>query len=276
MAEGAGYTLSGHTAKDAGDYAAIATPDSNHRWDSGEAALQTVAATFNYRIIPAPIQPPQAVQGLIENGSEQTGVPEGAGYSLSGHRAAAAGAYTARAVLDDKKNTVWTDTKNSLDLELAWSIGALPDPIHPAIRALRNHPDTLYFLEKADTGTEPLAHRVTGRMAVQEGMALRASLAVDSLAAGEGILLKLPGRLARQLMAHGIHVLEIRALEHRLRLNLTEIAALEAFEWDGWLLARIVPDEHGAPRPSLSWLAADGAETALAPELLPGSGIVPI
>ena len=50
---------------------------------------------------------PTAISGLIYNGSEQIGVAEGTGYTLSGHKATNAGSYTATAAL--KSGYKWAD-----------------------------------------------------------------------------------------------------------------------------------------------------------------------
>ncbi len=50
---------------------------------------------------------PTAISGLIYNGSEQIGVAEGTGYTLSGHKATNAGSYTATASL--KSGYKWAD-----------------------------------------------------------------------------------------------------------------------------------------------------------------------
>ena len=50
---------------------------------------------------------PTAISGLIYNGSEQIGVAEGTGYTLSGHKATNAGSYTATATL--KSGYKWAD-----------------------------------------------------------------------------------------------------------------------------------------------------------------------
>ncbi|MCR5282831.1 MAG: leucine-rich repeat protein, partial [Lachnospiraceae bacterium] len=65
------------------------------------------------------IEVPAAASGLIYDGSEQTGVAEGTGYTVSGNSATNAGNYTAKATL--KKGYVWKDgTYNVKDI--AWSI----------------------------------------------------------------------------------------------------------------------------------------------------------
>lgn len=72
---------------------------------------------------------PQANPGLVWTGAEQTGVNEGTGYTLSGHKATAAGSYTAIAALESgcrwEDGTV--DSKN-----ISWSIARATAPAAPA------------------------------------------------------------------------------------------------------------------------------------------------
>jgi len=66
------------------------------------------------------VNEPQAATGLIYNGTEQTGVPAGEHYTLSGvAKATAAGNYTATATLEE--GYVWSDGGTD-SVEIAWSV----------------------------------------------------------------------------------------------------------------------------------------------------------
>lgn len=64
---------------------------------------------------------PAAITGLKYTGSEQTGVAEGEGYTLTGHKAAAAGNYTATATLN--AGYMWSDGTTA-PVQIQWSIAA--------------------------------------------------------------------------------------------------------------------------------------------------------
>ncbi len=69
---------------------------------------------------------PEAATDLVYNGSEQTGVAEGEGYTLSGNTATKAGTYKATATLKD--NYVWADGTSEPKV-IEWSIAAAePEP----------------------------------------------------------------------------------------------------------------------------------------------------
>ena len=63
---------------------------------------------------------------LTYTGSEQTGVAGTADYTVSGGKATAAGSYTAKLSLKDKKGSVWASTGTSNDISVKWSISAAP------------------------------------------------------------------------------------------------------------------------------------------------------
>ena len=65
------------------------------------------------------ISVPTAISGLIYNGSEQIGVAEGTGYTLSGHKATNAGSYTATAAL--KSGYKWADGTTTAKT-ISWKI----------------------------------------------------------------------------------------------------------------------------------------------------------
>ena len=67
------------------------------------------------------IQIPVANTGLVYNGTEQIGVPEGDGYMLSGSTGTIAGSYRALAALTDESITSWPDGGDGHE-EITWSI----------------------------------------------------------------------------------------------------------------------------------------------------------
>lgn len=75
------------------------------------------------------ISKPQAITGLTWTGEVQTGVPEGIGYTLTGHTGTDVGDYEATAEL--KAGYQWEDgTKDSV--KIPWSIGKAEGPELPA------------------------------------------------------------------------------------------------------------------------------------------------
>jgi surface protein len=117
VANGEGYTRSGtYSATDAGSYKATVTLDANHEWSDGS----TVAKTVTWTIARAKVAVPTAKTGLVANGTKQTGVAKGEGYTLSGKtKAKKAGTYTATATLDG--NHAWSDGSAAAK-EITWSI----------------------------------------------------------------------------------------------------------------------------------------------------------
>lgn len=105
-----------------------------------------------------PIEIPVAIEGLSYTGSEQTGVLEGEGYTLEGHKATEAGFYTATATL--KNGYKWAD--GSLDAKtITWSIGVVQIPV--AI-------DGLKYTGNEQTGVvENEAYVLTGHKATEVG-----------------------------------------------------------------------------------------------------------
>ena len=101
---------------------------------------------------------PVANEGLAYTGSEQTGVSEGEGYTLEGHKATEAGFYTATATLKDGYK--WLD--GSLEpKEIIWSIGVVQVPV--AIDGLR-------YTGSEQTGiVENEAYVLTGHKATEVG-----------------------------------------------------------------------------------------------------------
>ena len=81
----------------------------------------TTSVDFSWHITRKPISAPSAKTGLTYNGSEQTGVAEGEGYSLTGtSKATDAGEYTATATLGS--NYMWSDDSSSGEKQIGWSI----------------------------------------------------------------------------------------------------------------------------------------------------------
>ena len=106
-----------------------------------------------------PVNVPVANEGLAYTGGEQTGVPEGEGYTLEGHKATDAGFYTATATL--KNGYKWAD--GSFDAKtIIWSIGVVQIPV--AI-------DGLKYTGNEQTGVvENEAYVLTGHKATEVGI----------------------------------------------------------------------------------------------------------
>ncbi len=121
LPENALFTLTGNTAKNAGEYTATASLLSkrNYVWSDGTSDDKRIA----WSIARASVTPPAAVTGLVYNGETQTGVvlPENALFTLTGNTAKNAGEYTATASLLSKRNYVWSDGTSD-DKQIAWSI----------------------------------------------------------------------------------------------------------------------------------------------------------
>ena len=121
LPENALFTLTGNTAKNAGEYTATASLLSkrNYVWADGTSDDKQIA----WSIARASVTPPAAVTGLVYNGETQTGVvlPENALFTLTGNTAKNAGEYTATASLVSKQNYVWADGTSD-DKQIAWSI----------------------------------------------------------------------------------------------------------------------------------------------------------
>ena len=121
LPENALFTLTGNTAKNAGEYTATASLVSkqNYVWSDGTSDDKRI----EWSIARASVTPPAAVTGLVYNGETQTGVvlPENALFTLTGNTAKNAGEYTATASLVSKQNYVWADGTSD-DKQIAWSI----------------------------------------------------------------------------------------------------------------------------------------------------------
>ena len=121
LPENALFTLTGNTAKNAGEYTATASllSKQNYVWADGTSDDKRI----EWSIARASVTPPAAVTGLVYNGETQTGVvlPENALFTLTGNTAKNAGEYTATASLLSKQNYVWADGTSD-DKQIAWSI----------------------------------------------------------------------------------------------------------------------------------------------------------
>lgn len=76
----------------------------------------------------ATVPVPQAISGLVWTGEEQTGVNEGTGYTLTGHKATDAGDYTATAALES--GCRWADG-TAENKSISWSIAKAAAPAAP-------------------------------------------------------------------------------------------------------------------------------------------------
>ncbi|MBQ1390722.1 MAG: cell wall-binding repeat-containing protein [Firmicutes bacterium] len=82
----------------------------------------TGSKSVSFKIVPAKVTLPVAKTGLTYNGAKQTGVAEGTGYTVTGGARTDAGTYTAKAILKDTKNYVWSDGKTTAK-SVKWTIG---------------------------------------------------------------------------------------------------------------------------------------------------------
>ena len=114
VAAGDYYTVTGNTATEAGAYTAIATANDGYVFAGG-----TTTVEIPWAIARARVATPVAVTGLVYNGSQQTGVVAGTGYTLAGNVATEAGSYIATATPD--ANHAWTNGSTS-PVSLSWRI----------------------------------------------------------------------------------------------------------------------------------------------------------
>ena len=77
-------------------------------WADGTSADKEISWTIALGIVQVPV----AVLNLHYNGKEQTGVLEGAGYTLTNNKATEIGTYTATATLADAAKYIWSDGTN--------------------------------------------------------------------------------------------------------------------------------------------------------------------
>ncbi len=98
--------------------------------NSGTDLFASCTLTVGDNVTPPPtsISVPVAKTGLKWTGGEQTGVEEGTGYTLTGHKGTAVGSYTAITALEP--GYVWSDgTTNAKDI--LWSIAKADSPAAP-------------------------------------------------------------------------------------------------------------------------------------------------
>lgn len=139
--EGVGYMLTGHKATAAGTYTATATLREGYKWADGSVGEITISWSIDMGVA----QIPSVVTGLTYNGSEQTGVMEGEGYTLVGHTASQIGTHTATATL--KENYKWSDGSME-EKVIAWTIAAGSIEVPVAVEGLKyNGKDQIGVLE---------------------------------------------------------------------------------------------------------------------------------
>jgi hypothetical protein len=97
----AGYTISNNIQTNAGTYEAILSLVDGYQWEDG--TIEDIRIRFT--IARKKISVPTAIEGLVFNGSEQIGVPEGYGYLITQNRATSAGTY--RASVTPTANHEW-------------------------------------------------------------------------------------------------------------------------------------------------------------------------
>lgn len=127
------YDLGGvYVASAVGDYIATATIKEAHRgsciW-TGEESVDTYEIEIPWSIAGKATAKPTAVEGLVYNGEERSGVVDSADfslYTLSGvTKATNAGAYIAYATLTDPENYVWSgEAKGKDTIEISWIIAS--------------------------------------------------------------------------------------------------------------------------------------------------------
>ena len=118
VVEVAGCTVEGNVATNAGGYTATATLKPGFVWSDESEDPKSIGWTIAY----APVDAPVAVEGLVYNGFEQTGVVAAvdAPYALTGNTATNAGGYTATLTLTNV-NYVWADD-GANPRDIPWSI----------------------------------------------------------------------------------------------------------------------------------------------------------
>ncbi|MDE7004373.1 MAG: S-layer homology domain-containing protein [Oscillospiraceae bacterium] len=97
---------------------------------SGKNLSTSCTLTVGNNVTPPPttIPVPTANTGLKWTGGEQTGVEEGTGYTLTGHKGTNVGSYTATATL--KSGYVWNDGSTTAK-SISWSIAKADGPAAP-------------------------------------------------------------------------------------------------------------------------------------------------
>ena len=118
---GTGYTLSDTaSATNAGSYQTTATLKEGFQWEDGTCESRTISWVINKAA--SEIAVPTG-KTLTYDGSEQTGVEEGTGYTLTGASATNAGSYTATATLKEDPNYVYEWADGTTDPKtIEWTI----------------------------------------------------------------------------------------------------------------------------------------------------------
>ena len=116
-------TYSADAPTDAGEYTVRATIAETDNYASG-------TATADFTITAKSVTIPTAVTGLKWTGSEQTGVAEGDGYTVTDGAATAVGDYTATATLTSTTNYKWSDDTTEAK-SIAWNMGKADGPAAP-------------------------------------------------------------------------------------------------------------------------------------------------
>ena len=94
---------------------------------NGEKETNYASTPLEISTVLQSIEVPEAVTRLVYNGTEQTGVAAGTGYTLTGNTATNAGDYTATATLES--GYIWSDGTTAAK-EIAWSIAeAATEPV---------------------------------------------------------------------------------------------------------------------------------------------------
>ncbi len=124
VAEGTGYTLTGHKATNAGNYTATATLSSGYKWDDGTKTPKTIT----WSIAKKGVTFPTAGAGLVYNGQEQIGVPASTdgSYTLTNGKAVDAGSYEAAVTLVNTTNYQWADGIAEATRTITWTIAKAP------------------------------------------------------------------------------------------------------------------------------------------------------
>jgi len=112
--------------------------------DAGNYTL-TQPTGIKVTISKASINFPNPIPGLEFNGSPQTGVASGPGYTVENGILTNAGAYIATVTLNDPVNYKWSDSEETAPRTISWSIAKAPQPViqWPTTTAVTYTPDLL-------------------------------------------------------------------------------------------------------------------------------------
>ncbi len=118
VASGDGYTVTtGGSATDAGVYAATLELANDYKWSDGTSGTKTI----EWAIDKAEIDVPVAATGLVYNGTVQTGVPSGTGYTVEEGTAPDAGIHTATVTPDANHEFADGATSQPVEWSIAWA-----------------------------------------------------------------------------------------------------------------------------------------------------------